>query len=40
MVIALVCTRNFWNYKGDGTSGATDRLAAMFSRAAKSNPHQ
>lgn len=32
LVIALVCTGNFWNYFGDGSSGATDRLASIFIR--------
>lgn len=32
LVIALVCTGNFWNYHGDGSSGATDRLAQIFIR--------
>lgn len=39
MVIALVCTGNFWNYKGDGTSGSTDRLAAIFSSGIKNKQH-
>lgn len=30
LVIALVCTGSFWNYQGDGSSGATDRLAQIF----------
>lgn len=30
LVIALVCTGNFWNYYGDGSSGATDRLVEIF----------
>jgi serine beta-lactamase-like protein LACTB len=30
LVIALACTGNFWNYHGDGSAGATDRLAALF----------
>lgn len=37
LVIAMVCTGNFWgnpwNYYGDGTSGSTDRLARSFVRA-------
>lgn len=33
LVIALACTGNFWNYRGDGSAGATDRLAAIFVRA-------
>lgn len=32
LVIALACTGNFWNYHGDGSAGATDRLAAIFVR--------
>lgn len=32
LVIALACTGNFWNYRGDGSAGATDRLAAIFVR--------
>jgi CubicO group peptidase (beta-lactamase class C family) len=35
LVIALSCTGNFWNYHGDGSAGATDRLAAIFLRAIK-----
>lgn len=32
LVIALACTGNFWNYRGDGSAGATDRLAEIFVR--------
>jgi serine beta-lactamase-like protein LACTB, mitochondrial len=32
LVIALACTGNFWNYRGDGSAGATDLLAAIFVR--------
>lgn len=32
LVIALACTGNFWNYRGDGSAGATDRMAAIFVR--------
>jgi serine beta-lactamase-like protein LACTB len=37
LVIALVCTGNFWNYHGDGSSGATDRLAQIFIRDIQRN---
>lgn len=32
LVIALTCTGNFWNYRGDGSAGSTDRLAEIFVR--------
>ena len=37
LVIAMACTGTFWNYHGDGSSGATDRLVEIFAEVMRRN---